>query len=133
MSDTPNNDEVICPNCVHQFRAIPVNVQDDLAAANAKLAAKPDVAGLVDALGHQTQIDEDGVMVGVSRQAVDEARTALLSQAAQLAEKEAECAGLLTLLQRFVDDVMPTMRALDYPLSMGLENFEVDVLELLPQ
>lgn len=23
----PNNDEVICPNCVHQFRAIPVNVQ----------------------------------------------------------------------------------------------------------
>jgi hypothetical protein len=22
-----NNDEVICPNCVHQFRAIPVNVQ----------------------------------------------------------------------------------------------------------
>ena len=24
---TPNNDEVICPNCVHQFRAIPQNVQ----------------------------------------------------------------------------------------------------------
>ena len=23
----PNNDHVICPNCVHQFRAIPVNVQ----------------------------------------------------------------------------------------------------------
>lgn len=23
----PNNDEVICPACVHQFRAIPVNVQ----------------------------------------------------------------------------------------------------------
>lgn len=23
----PNNDEVICPNCVHQFRAIPANVQ----------------------------------------------------------------------------------------------------------
>jgi hypothetical protein len=23
----PNNDQVICPNCVHQFRAIPVNVQ----------------------------------------------------------------------------------------------------------
>lgn len=28
-----NNDEVICPNCVHQFRAIPVNVQKELAAA----------------------------------------------------------------------------------------------------
>lgn len=25
--DEPNNDEVICPNCAHQFRAIPVNVQ----------------------------------------------------------------------------------------------------------
>jgi hypothetical protein len=27
----PNDDEVICPNCVHQFRAIPVNVQAELA------------------------------------------------------------------------------------------------------
>jgi len=27
---TPNNDEVICPNCAHQFRAIPVNVQSDM-------------------------------------------------------------------------------------------------------
>jgi hypothetical protein len=25
-----NNDEVICPNCVTQFRAIPVNIQDEL-------------------------------------------------------------------------------------------------------
>jgi hypothetical protein len=24
---TPNDDHVICPNCVHQFRGIPVNVQ----------------------------------------------------------------------------------------------------------
>lgn len=27
-----NKDEVICPNCTHQFRAIPVNVQAELAA-----------------------------------------------------------------------------------------------------
>lgn len=27
-----DNDLVICPNCVHQFRAIPVNVQDEVAA-----------------------------------------------------------------------------------------------------
>ena len=27
---TPNPDEVICPNCTHQFRAIPVNVQQML-------------------------------------------------------------------------------------------------------
>ena len=25
-----NYDEVICPNCVHQFRAIPVNVQIEM-------------------------------------------------------------------------------------------------------
>ena len=33
MNDTrlPNNDEVICPNCCHQFRAIPVNVQTRIA------------------------------------------------------------------------------------------------------
>lgn len=29
----PNNDEVICPKCAHQFRAIPVNVQSMLRAA----------------------------------------------------------------------------------------------------
>jgi septal ring factor EnvC (AmiA/AmiB activator) len=32
-----DNDEVICPNCVHQFRAIPVNVQAELAAAQERL------------------------------------------------------------------------------------------------
>ena len=33
MTDTkPNPDEVICPNCCHQFRAIPENVQAELAA-----------------------------------------------------------------------------------------------------
>lgn len=26
----PNNDEVICPHCTHQFRAIPINVQTQL-------------------------------------------------------------------------------------------------------
>jgi len=31
-----DNDEVICPNCVHQFRAIPVNVQAELATAIAQ-------------------------------------------------------------------------------------------------
>ena len=33
-----NNNHVICPNCAHQFRAVPVNVQDDLAALRARLA-----------------------------------------------------------------------------------------------
>ena len=40
MNDTrlPNNDEVICPNCVHQFRAIPVNAQTRIAELEAALA-----------------------------------------------------------------------------------------------
>jgi hypothetical protein len=44
MTDTPtdaerkvNNDEVICPNCVHQFGAIPVNVQRELFALRAEI------------------------------------------------------------------------------------------------
>ena len=48
----------------------------------AKLAAKPDVAGLVEAMKvTQFQVDEDGTNIGVSRQAVEEARTALAVQA----------------------------------------------------
>jgi hypothetical protein len=31
-----NNDEVICPNCVTQFRAIPVNVQQELSELTQK-------------------------------------------------------------------------------------------------
>jgi hypothetical protein len=38
MSDPrSNDDEVICPKCVHQFRAIPVNVQHALAARDAEI------------------------------------------------------------------------------------------------
>jgi len=37
MSDTPDNSLVICPNCVHQFRAIPVDVQHELAKAQAEI------------------------------------------------------------------------------------------------
>lgn len=32
----PNNDEVICPACAHQFRAIPVNVQQLLLSLGAE-------------------------------------------------------------------------------------------------
>jgi len=32
-----NYDEVICPNCVTQFRAIPVNVQNEVTALAAKI------------------------------------------------------------------------------------------------
>lgn len=46
--EVPNNDMVICPKCVHQFRAIPVNVQHELAderkrrkAAEAALRERP--------------------------------------------------------------------------------------------
>ena len=37
MSDTPNMDEVICPNCAHQFRAIPQNVQAENASLREEL------------------------------------------------------------------------------------------------
>ena len=36
--DTPDNDMVICPNCTSQFRAIPVNVQRELAEARELLS-----------------------------------------------------------------------------------------------
>ena len=47
MSDTrqPNFDEVICPKCVHQFRAIPVNVQEELAALREQLAVSNTALG----------------------------------------------------------------------------------------
>jgi hypothetical protein len=48
----PNNDEVICPNCAHQFRAIPVNVQN---RDRVMLAA---LQGLVAAVEH---FDEEGL------------------------------------------------------------------------
>lgn len=36
MNDrAPDDDEVICPNCVHQFPAIPINVQKHLTSAHA--------------------------------------------------------------------------------------------------
>lgn len=38
---TPNDDEVICPACAHQFRAIPVNVQSQLAAPAASVPIEP--------------------------------------------------------------------------------------------
>ncbi len=54
MSDatrTPNNAEVICPNCTHQFRAIPVDVQADIHAAQAALAeARSVMADTVESL-----------------------------------------------------------------------------------
>lgn len=43
------------------------------------MTSKYDVAGLIEALGHQKQCDDEGVMCEVSRQAVDEA-AALLKQ-----------------------------------------------------
>jgi len=33
----PNYDQVICPNCVTQFRAVPVNVQSEIASLKEKL------------------------------------------------------------------------------------------------
>lgn len=35
-----NHDEVICPKCTHQFRAIPQNVQEELAALRSAQAGR---------------------------------------------------------------------------------------------
>lgn len=51
MSDTPNNDLVICPQCCHQFRAIPVNVQRELAALLA-IKEQADAPGWFDPNSH---------------------------------------------------------------------------------
>lgn len=37
MTTQQNYDEVICPACVHQFRAIPVNVQEELRRQHQKI------------------------------------------------------------------------------------------------
>jgi len=44
-----NNDEVICPNCVTQFRAIPVNVQTEIADLKETIA-QPDLVAEIKAL-----------------------------------------------------------------------------------
>jgi hypothetical protein len=36
-TDSPDNDKVICPNCVHQFVAVPVNVQKELVQYKTRL------------------------------------------------------------------------------------------------
>jgi len=41
MERKPNPDEVICPNCTHQFRAIPENVQAQLAEKERGVQAVP--------------------------------------------------------------------------------------------
>ena len=41
MSES-NNDHVICPNCVHQFRAIPVNVQAEIDELRAYIGDLPE-------------------------------------------------------------------------------------------
>lgn len=84
----------------------------------ALLAGRPDVAGLVEALGHQAQVDEDGIMCGVSRQAVDEARSMLQSLDAQLAQAERNEAAIRELMNVYnlggwTDAEGPMRRALE--------------------
>jgi hypothetical protein len=67
----PNNDEVICPNCCHQFRAIPVNVQMRMAELERARGADDKVANLatmVRRLARQLRIvlpsDQDHTLIG---------------------------------------------------------------------
>lgn len=81
------------------------SVQRDLAAAEAKLAAKPDVARLVkeattEAL-HQDARALTGADQSIAGALLRRLADALLSLSAQLAEKKAECEGLRQDAERF--------------------------------
>ena len=67
VSDTPNQDEVICPACSHQFRAIPENVQSELAAQKEQLRLcnvdQFSTAAELAALKEQYRVLEDEMLV----------------------------------------------------------------------
>lgn len=74
-------------------------------AHEAKLAAKPDVAGLVERLQKQSVCIHIAAEPECAKDVSDglrKAADALLSLSAQLAEKEAECEGLRERLQDFI-------------------------------
>ena len=83
---------------IYSAVAIRAQLERDLAAANAKLAAKPDVAGLVERLVEEDVIHGDSQF---GTYLYGEAADALLSLSAQLQEKEAECAGLRQDAERY--------------------------------
>lgn len=56
--DDINYDHVICPNCCHSFRAIPVNVQNRLAEMEAQMAEARDIVKKWAAKVRQALIDE---------------------------------------------------------------------------
>lgn len=105
-SDTPRVDERLrttslmntldALNDLYDFAR---QLERELADANAKLAAKPDVAGLVKRLREGDHgFDRNGShsedrYVCLCEHLANEAADALLSLSAQLAEKEAECEG----------------------------------------
>ena len=60
-----NNDEVICPNCVHQFRAIPVNAQTRIAELEAAIAASEK-----DAARWQDRAEKAGTAVALFARAI---------------------------------------------------------------
>ena len=53
-----NYDEVICPNCVTQFRAIPVNVQNQITALTAERDA---YAAAADSMAMSHKVERDAL------------------------------------------------------------------------
>ena len=53
-----NYDEVICPNCVTQFRAIPVNVQNEIAVLKAE---RDEYAACADTMAAAHKVERDAL------------------------------------------------------------------------
>ena len=97
-----------------------------------------DTTDLIQRLRAHQQADEEGVIVKVSRQACDEAADALEQQAAQIAEKDAEIARLIStkehirkeinaMIGRVEDDavLIEALRADAERMRAALEKIEV--------
>jgi hypothetical protein len=98
VSDTPNQDEVICPACSHQFRAIPENVQSELAAQKEQLRLcnvdQFSTAAELAALKEQYRVLEDEMLVMMDERNAAVARSNLLACALRaLLSKCPDCGG----------------------------------------
>lgn len=88
QSDVPYTDEKPLPFSPAYVRARVLGPADLSTHSANQQGGVPE--GLIEALGHQRQIDEDGTEVGVSRQAVDEAIAILAALTATPSTAEAE-------------------------------------------
>ena len=107
-----NYDEVICPNCVTQFRAIPVNVQNEITALKADRDAYEKCA---DTMAAAHKVERDALKAELARPestvvSLMRAENAALKDAARLA---LDALGVATTpLSKDRQEVLKTIAAL---------------------